>query len=185
MAGTTLLTSDQFLALPEEFDQHGNSLRQELICGELVDKPPSSKRNAIIQSNILKALFVHLNVSGALGLMVLSRATFVVSANNVFVPDVSVIPLSRLNPTEQIYLQGAPDLAIEVITPTDLEIHLKRKIDAYLTYGSTSVWVVYPEAKSVMVYRADGISNLKTTRSIGDSLLPGFSCPVAAFFELT
>jgi Uma2 family endonuclease len=117
--------------------------------------------------------------------MVLSRATFVISPRSVFVPDVAVVPLSRLNPKEQIYLQGAPDLAIEVITPTDLEIHLQRKINAYLTYGSKSVWVVYPDPRSVMVYRADTISNLRTTQSIEAPPLPGFSAPVSAFFELT
>ena len=99
--------------------------------------------------------------------------------------DVAVLPLSRLNPREQLYLQGAPDLTIEVITPTDLEIHLQRKINAYLDNGSGSVWVIYPEARSVMTYRADGITKLKAPQSISDPLLPGFSCPVSAFFELT
>ncbi len=185
MGATAVLTSDQFLALPEEFDRHGNSLRQELICGDLVNKLSASQRNAIIRSNILRALFVHLNDNGSLGLIVLSRATFVVSQNSVFVPDVAVLPLGRLNPEEQLYLQGAPELAIEVITPTDLEIHLQRKIDAYLTYGSSSVWVVYPEARSVMTYRADRTGELKASHSISDPLLPGFSAPVSVFFELT
>ena len=185
MAATTLLTSDQFLALPEEFDQHGNSLRQELICGELVNKLSSSQRNAIIRSNILEALIAHWNANVSLGLSVLSRATFVVSPSSVFVPDIAVLPINRLNPSEQVYLQGAPDLAIEVITPTDLELHPQRKINAYLTYGSGSVWVVYPDARSVMACRADGISELKAPQSISDPLLPGFSVPVSAFFELT
>jgi Uma2 family endonuclease len=185
MAATTLLTSDQFLALPEEFDQNGNNIRHELVCGELVDTPPSSQQDAIIRSNILETLIAYGNANGALGLMVLSRATFVVSPSSVFIPDIAVLPLSRLNPREQLYLQGGPDFAIEVITPTDLEIHLRRKIDAYLTYGSKSVWVVYPDSRSVMVYRADTITNLKANQSIEDPLLPGFSSPVASFFELT
>jgi Uma2 family endonuclease len=185
MAATTLLTSDQFLALPEEFDQHGNGIRHELVCGELVDMPPSSQQDAIIRSNILKALIVYGNVNSALDLMVLSRATFVISPSSVFIPDVALLPVSRLKPREQMYLQGAPDLAIEVIAPTDLEIHLRRKIDAYLTYGSKSVWVVYPDSRSVMIYRADTISNLRTTQSIEDPTLLGFSAPVSAFWELT
>jgi len=185
MAATTLLTSDKFLVLPEEFDKNGNSIRQELISGELLDKPPSSTQDAIIRANILEALIVYGNANDAVAIKVLSRATFVVSPSSVFVPDIVVLPLSRLNPREQIYLQGAPDLAIEVIVPTDLEIHLRRKIDTYLTYGSNSVWVVYPDSRSVMVYRADTITNLKADQSITDPLLPGFSFPVAAFFELT
>ena len=42
MAATTLLTSDQFLAMPEEFDQHGNRIKDELIGGEVVKMPPAS-----------------------------------------------------------------------------------------------------------------------------------------------
>jgi Uma2 family endonuclease len=184
MAATTLLTSDQFLASPEEFDRNGNTIRHELVCGELVATPPSSKQDAIIRSNILQALIIYGNANLANGLMVLSRATFVISPSSVFIPDVAVVPVSRLNPKEQTYLQGAPDLAIEVIVPTDLEIHLQRKINAYLTYGSNSVLVVYPDSRSVMVYRSDAITKLKATESLTDPFLPGFSCPVAAFFEL-
>jgi Uma2 family endonuclease len=185
MAATTLLTSDQFLAMPEEFDQHGNELRQELICGDVVNMPPSSQRDAIIRSNILEASLDYLTANGALGLKALSRTAFVVNANSVFVPDIALLPLSRLNPSRQIYLQGAPDLAIEVITPTDLEIHLRRKIDAYLDHGSKSVWVVYPDARSVMIYHTDSIQRVKADQSITDPLLPGFSTPVSAFFEPT
>jgi Uma2 family endonuclease len=185
MAATTLLTSEQFLAMPEEFDQHGNTLRQELIGGDIVNMPPSSQKDAIIRSNILEASLAYLSANGALRLKALSRAAFVVNASSVFVPDIALLPLSGLNPGRQIYLQGAPDLAIDVITPTDLEIHLKRKIDAYLSHGSKSVWVVYPDARSVMIYHTDSIQRVKADQRIEDPLLPGFSTPVAAFFELT
>lgn len=185
MAATTLLTSDQILAMPEEFDQRRNELRQELIRGDVVNMPPSSQVEAIIRSNILEACVAYLHTNGALGLKALSRVAFVVSANSVFVPDIALLSLSRLNSRGQIYLQGVPDLAIEVIAPTDLEIHLRRKIDAYLSHGSKSVWVVYPDARSVMIYHADSIQRVTADQSITDPLLPGFSTSVAAFFELT
>lgn len=184
MAATTLLTSDQFLALPEEFDQYGNNIRQELICGQVV-VPPSSQQDAIIRSNILEALFAYLQVNESLGFKVLSRAGFVVSANSVLVPDISLLSRGRLSQREQPNLQGAPELAIEVISPTDLQVHLRRKINAYRSYGSKSLWIVYPEARCVEVYHTDTIHNLEENQPITDPLLPGFSCPVAAFFELT
>jgi len=170
MAATTLLTSDQFLAMPEEFDKNGNELRQELICGDAVNMPPPSQTDAIIRSNVLEAFFPYLRANDALGLKALSRTAFVVS---------------RLNPGRQTYLQGAPDLAIEVMSPTDLEVHLRRKIGAYLDHGSKSVWVVYPDARSVMIYHTDSIREFKGDQHITDALLPGFSTPVAAFFDLT
>jgi Uma2 family endonuclease len=58
-------------------------------------------------------------------------------------------------------------------------------VDAYLEGGSKSVWVVFPEARSVQVYTRESLRELKADQSIEDPLLPGFSSPVAGFFELT
>jgi Uma2 family endonuclease len=62
---------------------------------------------------------------------------------------------------------------------------LRIKTEAYLANGSRSVWIVFPEVRSVMVYTRDAVREFKGSQSIEDSLLPGFSSPVAAFFELT
>jgi Uma2 family endonuclease len=110
---------------------------------------------------------------------------YAVTGSNRLVPCVSVFQRNRLNSSKQTCLAGAPDLAIEVVSPTDLEVDLRRKIDAYLDGGSKSVWVVYSEVRSVMVYTRDSVCELKGDQSITDPLLPGFSSPVAAFFELT
>jgi Uma2 family endonuclease len=82
-------------------------------------------------------------------------------------------------------MRGSPCLAIEVVSPSDTAKHLKRKVDAYLEAGSKSVWIVYPEARSVMIHTAGSVRELKADQPITDPLLPGFSTPVAAFFELT
>jgi Uma2 family endonuclease len=76
-------------------------------------------------------------------------------------------------------------LAIEVVSPEDTAKHLKSNVDAYLAGGSQSVWVVYPDAKSVMVHSKDFVRELKADQKIDDPLLPGFSSPVSTFFELT
>ena len=76
-------------------------------------------------------------------------------------------------------------MAIEVVSPTDKATHLKSKVDTYLSSGSQTVWVVYPNARSVMVHTTDSVRELKADQEIDDPLLPGFSTPVSAFFELT
>ncbi len=110
---------------------------------------------------------------------------FIVTSHDTFVPDASVILRSRLNPRKHKYNTGAPELAVEVVSPTDKAIHLKSKVDTYLAGGSRTVWVVFPDARSVMVHTADSVRELKADQKIEDPLLPGFSSPVSAFFELT
>lgn len=185
MAATTLLTSEQFLALPEELDQHGNPIYHELIHGEVVTMPRPAQRRQIIQSNILDALVVYLHENKALGLKAFPDAEYVVSGNDDFIPDVSVLAISRLNPAQETYVHGAPELAIEVVSPNESAAHLRLKTEAYLANGSHSVWIVFPEVRSVMIYTRDSIHELKAGQPSTDPLLPGFSSPVSAFFALT
>jgi Uma2 family endonuclease len=185
MAATTLLTSDQFLALPEEFDQYGNPVPRELINGEVVTMPHAAKRHDIIRGNILNALAVYLNANKGLGLRALPDTEFVVGSNDTFIPDSCVIAANRLIADEDKYIQGAPELAIEVVSPSESAAYLRIKTAAYLANGSQSVWIVFPEVRSVLIYTRDSVRELNGDQFITDPLLPGFSSPVAAFFELT
>jgi Uma2 family endonuclease len=185
MAATTLLTSDQFLAMPEELDQDSTGIRQELICGEVISVPPPAHQHDIIRGNILQSLIAYVLANPSVGMKVLPDIAFVISGSSIFVPDVNVVAIERLSELVQKYVPGAPDLAIEVVSPNDTVIRLKEKIDSYLANGSRSVWIVFPKARSVMVYTRESVRELKGDQSITDPLLPGFSIPVAAFFELT
>jgi Uma2 family endonuclease len=184
MAATTLLTSDQFLAMPEEFDQYGNRIKDELIGGEVVKMPPASLTHDLIKNRINRLLIRYLDANPTIGLESLVEIGARVGQLDAFIPDVSVVSRDRLA-TEGRIFQGAPDLAIEVVSPSDTIKHLKRKVHVYLVGGCKSVWVVYPEARSVMVHTSDSVRELKGDQPITDPLLPGFSTPVAAFFELT
>jgi Uma2 family endonuclease len=184
MAATTLLTSDQFLALPEEFDQHGNRIKDELIGGEVVKMPPASLAHDLIKNRINELLMEYLHANPQLGLKTLVEIGAQVSNADAFVPDVSVVKRSRPSTAARVF-QGSPDLAIEAVSPSDAARHLESKVDAYLKGGANSIWIVFPETRSVTVYSGESIRKLKADQSITDSLLPGFSCPVAAFFELT
>ncbi len=185
MAATTLLTSDQFLAMPEELDQYGNVVHRELINGEVVTMPHAAQRHDIIRGNILDAMIVYLHGNRGLGLRALPDTEFVVAVNDSFIPDCCLIAVNRLSPEKHKYIQGAPELAIEVVSPNESAAYLRIKTDAYLSNGSRSVWIVFPEVRSVMVYSRDSIREFKADQLITDPLLPGFSTPGAAFFELT
>jgi len=182
MAATTLLTSDQFLAMPEEFDQHGNRIKDELIGGEVVRMAQPSYFHDRIKNRINRLLILYLHANSQLPLDAVVEIGAQVSDYDTFVPDVAIVRTGEQPLSSRIY-RGAPEIAIEVVSPTDTAKHLKRKVDAYLEGGAKSVWVVYPEARSVEVYRANQRHNLKENEPITDPLLPGFSSPVAAFFE--
>jgi Uma2 family endonuclease len=78
-----------------------------------------------------------------------------------------------------------PDLAIEVVSPTDIQSRVVGKALAYLDAGTRCVWVLEPISKTVTVYKSE--TNIKTlTREdtlTGNDVVPGFSCPVAQLFE--
>jgi Uma2 family endonuclease len=171
--------------MPEELDQNGNALHRELINGEVVTMPHAAQRHDIIRSNIFEALIVYLRENRGLGLKAFPDSQFVVSGHDAFIPDVSILAISRLNPNEQKYVSGSPELAIEVVSPSESAAYLRIKTEAYLANGSRSVWIVFPEVRSVMVYTRDAVREFKGSQSIEDPLLPGFSTPVSAFFELT
>jgi Uma2 family endonuclease len=184
MATTTLLTSEQYLAMPDEFDQSGNRIKDELIGGEIVKMAPPSRVHDLIKNRINQLLILYLHARPDLRLVSLVEIGTEISKRDVFVPDVSVIRRDRLSGGGRIF-QGAPDLAIEIVSPSDTARHVKRKVDAYLEGGSKSVWVVYPDAKSVAIYSGDSMRESKGDQKIEDPLLPGFSVPVASFFDLT
>jgi Uma2 family endonuclease len=184
MATTTLLTSEQYLALPDQFDESGNRIKDELIGGEIVKVPPASRVHDLIKNKINEVLIFYFHSRQDLKFKSLVEIGTGISKLDVFIPDVSVIARDRLGGKSRLF-QGSPDLAIEIVSPFDTAKHLKRKVDVYLQGGSKSVWVVYPDAKSVSVYSGDSMREFKGDQTIEDSLLPGFSASVASFFELS
>jgi Uma2 family endonuclease len=83
-----------------------------------------------------------------------------------------------------LYIEIAPDLAIEVVSPTDHFVRLARKIRQYLERGVRMIWVIDPEDRSATVYRP-GVPDLYLTENDtleGADVLPGFSVRVAELF---
>jgi Uma2 family endonuclease len=184
MPATAVLTSEQYLALPDEVDQSGNRVKDELIAGEIVRMPPPSRLHDWIKNRISRMLGRYLDANPQITLEPLVEMGAKVSERDTLVPDVSVVQRERVLGAGRIF-QGAPDLAIEVVSPTDTAAHLKSKVDAYLQNGSKTVWVVYPDSRSVMIHSGDTARELKADQEIEDALLPGFSVPVSSFFDLT
>ena len=79
----------------------------------------------------------------------------------------------------------APDLAVEIVSPSDKQYDVTEKALAYLKSGTRLVWVIEPVAKTVMVYRSETDFTLLTCEDTltGEDVVEGFACPVAQLFE--
>jgi Uma2 family endonuclease len=102
-------------------------------------------------------------------------------------PDVAIIRADR-RPTgrgAEGWLDGAPELAVEVTGETQKSTRLARKALEYLAAGSQMVWVVDPDEELVMVFTSGGHLQVLGSEEMldGGDVLPGFSCKVSEFFE--
>jgi len=181
MATAALVTSEEFLALPDEFDQSGNRIKDELIAGEIIKMPLASRRHDVRKNRIAHILLRYLDNSPQLGFDVLVEIAYKVSQYDTLTPDVSVVRTERLYAGQSRLMEGAPDIAIEVISPTDTASRVKRKIKAYLENGAAAVWIFYDDG-SVMAHSASQVRELQGDQKLEDPLLPKFSVSVSSFF---
>jgi Uma2 family endonuclease len=110
---------------------------------------------------------------------------FQLSEATVRIPDLSFIRAARLQGLDPHQRpQGAPDLAIEIASPSDKPDDLARKAQQYLAAGARAVWVLYPEARLAYLYRrGERIEVRDDSQSLDNpELLPGFGVPLSAIF---
>ena len=178
---TAIMTPDEFLVcdLPEG--------KAELVRGEVRVTPPAGGRHGVVEARLLTRLTVHVdrNRLGA----VLGDAGFELVAlpRTVRAPDVSFVRAERLPPDgiRHGFLKLAPDLAVEVLSPSETASLLEEKLDDYRSAGVPLVWVVDPDRRTVMVIAANApLQWLREGDCLSDErVVPGFSCPVAQLFE--
>jgi Uma2 family endonuclease len=172
------ITAEQLFEMPghEHF---------ELIDGELLSMSPPGFDHGCIVGEIYAALreFVR---AGRLG-SVAVEAGFVVShdPDTVRSPDVAFVRAERVPPGGvRAFFDGAPDLAVEVISPSDRASEVLAKAQEWLQSGCTAVWVVDPDTKTVTVYstRPQTLFLSEQDALACEELLPGFSLPVSQIF---
>jgi Uma2 family endonuclease len=101
-------------------------------------------------------------------------------------PDISFLSAAKIPPAglPEGYIDGAPDLAIEIVSPGDTASEIQNKVQDYLAYGTSLVWIVYPQQRIVTVHYPDGVARtLRETDALsGEQVIPGFSCQMAEIF---
>ncbi len=176
MATKTLLSVEEFLRLPEPVDAH-----YELVEGELVTVSPGMFRHNHVRDTVLFLLKLFLQ-ERKLGTVV-SEQSFHLFANTIRVPDLAFVRTGRNLPLDELP-EGAPDLAVEVISPSNTPREIDQRVSDYFSAGCKRVWLVYPEHREVYIHGLAGVSRRRGDELLEDSeLLPGFSVKVSNLFE--
>jgi Uma2 family endonuclease len=179
MNPTTITSAEQLL-------EASGLGRCELVRGELVMMSPAGSEHGYIIMNLSLPLAAHVKEHG-LGVVFAAETGFQIARDpdTVRAPDVAFVRAERIGRRPgKGFFQGAPDLAVEVVSPTDRAGEVLAKVGEWLDAGSRAVWVVDPESRTVLVYR--GRSDVRTLGA-GDALdggdvVPGFTLPVAEVF---
>jgi Uma2 family endonuclease len=178
---TQLMTADDLWRLPQD------GLRHELVRGELRTMPPAGFDHGVRIVKLTVPLAQHVDGHG-LGVVVGADTGFVLARDpdTVRAPDIAFVRQERIPGTghPRGFWDGAPDLAVEVISPSDTYSEVEEKVDDWLAAGTRMVWVINPRRRTVTVYRSrTAIAILGASDVLdGQDVLPGFSCPVGDIF---
>ena len=178
----TLLTADEFFDLYAHRDG-----KFELVDGEVVEMGPVFRPHGRAASNIDTAFNNYTRQRGEGWSEVEVGYTVREGPDTVRGPDVSVVLTGRPDDDgqERGFVPGAPDIAIEVFSPSNTAAEMTRKVAEYLAAGSQRVWVTYTSSRSVTVHRDDGTTITYTGDEVitDEELLPGFSLPLSEIFR--
>ena len=181
------MTADELLHLPRDGWQY------ELVEGRLVRMPPVGSWRGGYSSRLDRALGNYVD-DHQLGIVLVGEPGFTLSQpgqpDTVLAPDIAFVAGDRApaegSPEGSGFWRMAPDLAIEVVSPSQFHPEMAEKARAWLAAGVRLVWMVWPAAKQVEVW-IGGHDEPVATLGIGNALdgrdiVPGFSYPVASLF---
>ena len=175
---TRLVTLAEFAALPKH-------PRYELVKGKLVEQMSASREHEKAAGLTLIKVGNHVLLND-LGEVYTCNRAYVTGPDSPAtsrLPDASFVSNARLNRPELhgMLYDGAPDLAIEVVSPGNSAAEIARKVAEYLGAGSKAVWVIDLARRMLTVHIPDAAPQTLTERDNvdGGDYLPGFTCAVA------
>ena len=176
-----LLTTADLAALPEDGTRH------DLVEGELVEVSRPKYRHGRVQGR-LGALVGHFIYTHNLG-DAITEAGFILDHNPDIVrgPDFAFVAAARTLPydDQDRYFEGAPDLVVEIVSPNDMAIEVRERIDHYFTAGCRLIWIIHPLFKTIEVHRPNNTVSVLRENDIldGEAVISGLRIPVADLFS--
>jgi Uma2 family endonuclease len=175
------MTAGELLGLPDDHRRH------ELVAGFMVSEPPASFRHGDIAAQLFRRL-IEFVLTEDRGRVVSTDTGFLLARNpdTVRAPDVAFVSSATIERAGVFrgFFPGPPDLAVEVLSPSERPADVHAKIGDYLAAGCRVVWVVDPSRRQVRVHRSllQPLILEETDTLEGDDVLPGFSVRVAGLF---
>jgi Uma2 family endonuclease len=174
------MTAEKLLELPDD------GMRHELVEGELRTMTPAGERHGWVALGIGARIFEHVEREG-LGRAYAAETGFVLhrGPDTVRAPDVAFVTTDRLTPEPTTgFAELAPDLVVEVVSPSDRASEVSSKALMWLDAGVRLVWVVDPQARLAAVHHPGGLVTVLREDGVldGEDVLPGFRLPLATVF---
>jgi len=170
------MTADEFFALPDD------GTKRELINGVLVEMSGAKPLHNVLQARMGYFVIAFAGELGIVGTEVYCRF----SAQDIAQPDVAFFSKARIQGHDlNEYFEIAPDLAIEIISPSETAYNVNAKVQMYFHYGSQLVWNLYADTQQVYVYQSPDDVHIESANGTldGGTVLPGFSLAVHDVFK--
>ncbi len=159
----------------------GGGYPSQLVRGMVVREPGIAWEHGHVQGRLFRYLDEWMEQFGQGMVSVDCGCILAEDPDTVRFPDVAVL----LGRSAQKWLHGAPDMAIEVLSPSNTPREIRNKTQDYFAAGARSVWVVDSKVRRVLICRVDGASTLfEDTDLLEDpEVLPGFVLEMGALFR--
>jgi Uma2 family endonuclease len=175
------VTAEELLRMPDD------GFRYELVRGELRKMPPAGSVHGRVAMNIGTALNNHVKAHD-LGTVYAAETGFRLATDpdTVRAPDVAFVRRERLEMVGEVegYWTGAPDLAVEVISPNDSHVEVEEKVFDWLEAGTEVVLAINPRRRSVTLYRSQSDITILTGTDVldGGDVVPSFQLALQEIF---
>ena len=171
-----MLTYDDYALIPDDGRRH------EIIAGEHFAHPAPNTRHQRLSKRISRALYPF--ESAGLGEVFFSRLDVVLSVFDVVQPDVFFVTAARSHIIVEQNVQGAPDLVVEILSPSNRQYDEQVKLKTYERLGVAEYWIVDPDASAARIFRrsAGRFALIEPGDALTTPILPGFTLPLHELF---